>query len=74
MDGDDTGVELKKPYESVIVLNLMLFFQVLQDHWLGSFILNLLGYALIVLPAALLIRRWKNDPMVKAGTSNLYFL
>ena len=68
MDGGDTGVELKKPFENNYN-NLMLFLEMLQDHWLGSFILNLLGYALIILPAALLIRRWKNDPRVKAGTA-----
>lgn len=38
-----------------------------QEHWLGSFILNLLGYALIIVPAALLIRKWKKDPRVKRG-------
>lgn len=40
---------------------------IVQEHWLGSFLLNLLGYALIIIPAAYLIRRWKNDPDVKAG-------
>lgn len=67
MDGGDTGVELKKPYENVTLLNFLMILQTLQDHWLGSFILNLLGYALIIVPSALLIRRWKNDPGVKAG-------
>lgn len=40
-----------------------------QEHWLGSFALNLLGYAIIIGPAAFLIRRWKNDPAVQAGKS-----
>ena len=39
----------------------------IQDHWLGSFVLNLCGYALIVVPAALLIRRWKKSPSIKNG-------
>ena len=38
-----------------------------QEHWLGSFLLNLLGYALIIVPAGLLIRRWKKDPQIKRG-------
>ena len=38
-----------------------------QEHWLGSFVLNLLGYGIIILPAALLIRRWKNSSAVKSG-------
>ena len=38
-----------------------------QEHWLGSFLLNLLGYAIIILPAALLIRRWKKSPAVQSG-------
>lgn len=76
MDESDTGVELKKPYENIVVSNLMMYLAILQDHWLGSFVLNLLGYGLIILPAALLIRRWKNDPMVKAGMvmNNCIFL
>jgi hypothetical protein len=64
VEGNGVGVELKEPVESV---SMMAFLEMLQDHWLGSFLLNLLGYALIILPAALLIRRWKNDPLVKAG-------
>ena len=39
----------------------------IQENWLGSFLLNLLSYALIILPAAYFIRRWKNDPAVKSG-------
>ena len=38
-----------------------------QEHWLGSFLLNLLGYALIIIPTGLLIRRWQNDPRIKRG-------
>lgn len=41
-----------------------------QEHWLGSFLLNLLGYALIIVPAGLLIRRWKKDPQIKRGTKD----
>jgi len=43
------------------------FVWAVQEHWLGSFLLNLLGYAIIILPAAFLIRRWKKDPDVQAG-------
>lgn len=43
------------------------FLTLLQEHWLGSFLLNLLGYALIILPAAYFIRKWKKDPAVQAG-------
>ena len=39
-----------------------------QEHWLGSFLLNLIGYGLIILPAALLIRRWKRSQLVQKGT------
>ena len=39
----------------------------IQEHWLGNFVLNLVGYGLIILPAALLIRRWKSSTSVKAG-------
>lgn len=72
MDAENAGIELKMPEGGVeegtnYSTYLMLLFQMVQDHWLGSFCLNLLGYALIVLPAALLIRRWKKDPQVKAG-------
>lgn len=42
-----------------------------QEHWLGSFILNLIGYALIIVPAAFLIRRWKNDPQVQSGKNKM---
>jgi len=38
-----------------------------QEHWLGSFLLNLIGYGLIILPAALLIRRWKRSQLVQKG-------
>ena len=41
-----------------------------QEHWLGSFVLNLLGYALIILPTAYFIRKWKKDPAVQAGRFN----
>lgn len=43
-----------------------------QEHWLGNFILNLIGYGLIILPAALLIRRWKNSTLVKAGSAQCF--
>ena len=38
-----------------------------QEHWLGSFVLNLLGYGLIIFPSALLIRRWKKSELVQKG-------
>lgn len=41
--------------------------EAVQEHWLGSFLLNSLGYALIILPAALLIRRLKDSPSIKSG-------
>ena len=41
--------------------------EAIQEHWLGSFLLNVLGYALILVPAALLIRRWKKSPLVQRG-------
>ena len=44
-----------------------------QEHWLGSFLLNLLGYALIIVPAGLLIRRWKKDPRIKRGKPDTHF-
>ena len=43
------------------------YLSLVQEHWLGSFVLNLIGYALIIVPAGLLIRRWKNDPLVQKG-------
>lgn len=67
MDGEDTGVELKESSFEEEENSFMAILQVFQEHWLGSFILNLLGYALIILPAALLIRRWKKDPQIKEG-------
>ena len=39
----------------------------LQGHWLGNFCLNLLGYGLIIVPAALLIRRLRQNPLVERG-------
>lgn len=44
-----------------------------QEHWLGSFLLNLLGYGLIILPAAFFIRRWKKDPAVQSGEYCTHF-
>lgn len=41
--------------------------EAIQEHWLGSFLLNVLGYALILVPAALLIRHWKKSPRVQRG-------
>ena len=38
-----------------------------QSNWLGNFGLNLLGYALIIGPAALLIQRLKKNPLVERG-------
>ena len=46
----------------------------IQEHWLGSFVLNLLGYALIIAPAAFFIRRWKNDPQVQSGKKMIDYL
>lgn len=66
-NSEDVGVELKNPLAEGGVGDFMATLQMVQDHWLGSFLLNILGYALIVVPAALLIRRWKGDPAVRAG-------
>lgn len=63
---DDTGIELKEG-DLDMKGGLVEAFQAVQDHWLGSFLLNVLGYTLIILPAAVLIRRWKNSPQVKRG-------
>ena len=41
--------------------------ETVQTHWLGSFALNVLGYVLILAPAALLIRHWKKSPLVRRG-------
>ncbi len=41
----------------------------IQEHWFGSFLLNLIGYALIIAPAAFLINRWRKDPKVQRGMS-----
>ena len=38
-----------------------------QAHWLGNFCLNLLGYAVLIVPAALLIRRLRKNPLVEKG-------
>lgn len=48
-------------------MDLSAMMAAVQEHWLGSFVLNLLGYALILLPAALLIRRWKQSTTIKNG-------
>lgn len=58
-DGQDEGITV---WGSVVIL-----LQVIQDHWLGSFFLNVLGYAIIIVPAAFLIRRWKADPRILRG-------
>ena len=51
-------------------LDFSAMLQTVQEHWLGSFVLNLLGYALIVLPAALLIRRWKQSAEIRSGENS----
>ena len=43
-----------------------------QSNWLGNFGLNLLGYALIIGPAALLIQRLKKNPLVERGCYLFY--
>lgn len=63
---DDTGLELKEG-DIAADAGFVAMLGMVQDHWLGSFLLNVLGYVLIILPAALLIRRWKKDPQVKRG-------
>ena len=41
----------------------------LQDHWLFNFLLNLAGYGVIVVPAALLIRWLRSWPPLHTGSS-----
>ena len=48
--------------------------EAVQEHWLGSFLFNVLGYLLILLPAALLIRYWKNSPLVKKGKNSWFVI
>jgi len=43
-----------------------------QSNWLGNFGLNLLGYAIIIVPAALIIQRLKKDPLVERGVDVLF--
>lgn len=68
VDSQDAGLELKEG-DVDPGASFMAVFQAVQDHWLGSFLLNVLGYALIIVPAALLIRRWQNNPQIKKGES-----
>lgn len=72
-DPEGVGVELKSPYGSSSDLQqYTAVLQMIQDHWLGSFLLNVLCYAIIVVPAAFLIRRWKRDPQIKAGVCCMF--
>lgn len=43
----------------------------LQEHWLSNFLLNVAGYGVIVIPAALLIRWLKELPVLKTGGSRV---
>ncbi len=67
MAEEDIGMELKDPLREGYMKHPLELLDLVQEHWLGSFLLNILGYALIIVPAALLIRRWKQDPYVKRG-------
>jgi hypothetical protein len=60
-------MELKSQEPVGLSSQLWSLLEASQEHWLGSFLLNLLGYALIIVPAGLLIRRWKRDPQIKRG-------
>ena len=42
-------------------------FQAFQEFWLGNFILNLLGYAALILPGYLLVRWLQRLPQVERG-------
>lgn len=42
-------------------------FQAFQEFWLGNFILNILGYAVLILPGYLLVRWLQRLPQVERG-------
>lgn len=41
--------------------------QAFQEFWLGNFILNILGYAVLILPGYLLVRWLQRLPQVERG-------
>ena len=45
------------------------FLDTVQNNWLGSFVLNVLGYAIVVVPAGLLIKYLKESPQVQQGNN-----
>lgn len=63
--------EAEVPVEVNLSAEFWSLLEASQEHWLGSFLLNLFGYALIIVPAGLLIRRWKKDPRIKRGKSSM---
>lgn len=50
-----------------MIIDRAAMLETIQNHWLGSFALNVLGYVLILVPAALLVRHWKKSPLVQRG-------
>lgn len=70
MNDQNPGLANAESQELESGLDFAAMLQTVQEHWLGSFVLNLLGYALIVLPAALLIRRWKQSAEVRSGENS----
>lgn len=70
MNDQDVGLANGESQELADGVDFAAMLQTVQEHWLGSFVLNLLGYALIVLPAALLIRRWKQSAEVRSGENS----
>ena len=61
------GAQLEESSRDPEDASLSAMFAAIQENWLGSFILNLVGYAIIILPAALAIRKLKQSPLVKKG-------
>ncbi len=41
--------------------------EMIQEHWLGSFVLNIIGYSVFIVPAAYCVKRWKADVEVQRG-------
>ena len=46
-------------------------FQAFQEFWLGNFILNILGYAVLILPGYLLVRWLQRLPQVERGSRGM---
>lgn len=51
----------------VVARGLSDSFQAFQEFWLGNFILNVLGYAVLIIPGYLLVRWLQRLPQVERG-------